>query len=121
MPDFPPIVVKSTILEEFAIGTLTANGTEQTVAESTALCTIEGHIDLSNMQVGDSITIREYIKHKSGGTYRLYDSAEYSDVQTKPCLHVSKLPSKYGAKITLQQTSGTYRAFDYDFFREVLA
>lgn len=108
-------------LQEHAVGTLTADGTEQDVVELTILGSLEGWIDLANMQAGDTITIREYAKLKSGGTYRLYDSATYSNVQSKPALHVVKLPAKYGIKVTLQQTAGTNRDYDYNFFKEVLA
>jgi hypothetical protein len=114
---------KIVTLELYSVGTLTADGTEQKVAEleETELGTLEGHIDLANMQSGDGVTIREYIRMKAGGDYRLYDSADYSGAQTKPALHVVKLPSKYGVKVTLEQTAGTYRTFDYNFFREALA
>jgi len=107
--------------EEHAVGTLTADGTEQDVVELTELGTLEGWIDLSNMQAGDSVTIREYVRLKSGGTYRLYDSATYTGAQTKPALHVVKLPTRYGLKVTLEQTAGVNRDYDYNFFRRVLA
>ena len=107
--------------EELGFGTLTADGTEQTVVEVTTIGTHEGYIDLANMQAGDSVTIREYIRLKSGGTYRLYDSATYTDAQTKPALHLVKLPTKYGIRVTLEQTAGVNRDYDYNFFRRVLA
>lgn len=108
-------------LEEHAVGTLTADGSEQDVTELVALGTLEGHIDLSNMASGDTITIKEYLTLKTGGTGILYDTADYADAQSKPALHVVKLPAKYGVKVTLQQTGGTNRAYDYNFFKEVLA
>jgi len=108
-------------LEEAAVGTLTADGSLQDVVELTALGTLEGHIDLVNMQAGDTVVISEYIKMKTGGTYRLYDSATYNNAQTKPSLHVVKLPGKYGVVVRLQQTAGVNRDYDYNFFREVLA
>jgi len=107
--------------EELGVGTLTADGTEQTVVEVITLGTLEGYIDLANMQAGDSVTIREYVKLKSGGTYRLYDSATYTDAQSKPALHIVKLPTRYGIKVTLEQTAGVYRDYNYNFFRRVLA
>jgi len=107
--------------EELGFGTLTADGTEQTVVEVTTLGTLEGYIDLANMQAGDSVTIRLYVKLKSGGTYRLYDSATYTDAQSKPALHVVKLPTRYGIRVTLEQTAGVNRDYDYNFFRRVLA
>ena len=107
-------------LEEHSVGTLPADGTEQTLAEAVGLMTFEGYVDLANMEVGDTVIIREYVKLKSEGTYRLFDSATYSDAQTKPALHVVKLPAKYGIKVTLEQTAGVNRDYDYNFFKEML-
>jgi len=109
------------VLEEHAVGTLTADGTEQDVTELTVLGTLEGWIDLANMTSGDTVTIREYARIREDGAYRLYDSADYSGAQVKPALHVVKLPTKYGIKVTLQQTAGVYKTFNYNFFKEVLA
>lgn len=97
--------------------TLTADGTEQTVVEMTTLGELEGWIDLANMAGGDTVVIKSYARIKSGGTYRLHASATYTGVQSSPALHVAKLPARHGLKITLQQTAGTNRDFDYTFFR----
>ena len=108
-------------LKEHSVGTLTATGGEDDVVELIELATLEGYIDLSNMQAGDGVTISEYVKLKTGGSYVLYDSASYSGVQAKPGLHVVKLPGKYGLNVTLEQTAGVNRDYDYNFFKEVLA
>jgi len=112
---------KIVTLEEHALGTLAADGSEQTVAELTALGTLEGYIDLANMQAGDTIAIKLYAKMKSGGTYRQYDSFTYNGVQTSPAIHVLRVVAKYGFKVTLQQTAGVNRNYDYNFFKEILA
>jgi len=105
------------LLQEFKVDTLTADGTEQTIIESTSIGEIEGWIDLANMASGDTVIIRMYVKTKSGGTYRQYDSTTYSNAQTNPATHLIKLSAKYGFKVTLQQTAGSYRTFDYNFFK----
>ena len=105
------------LLQEFKVDTLTADGTEQTVIESTSIGEIEGWIDLANMASGDTVIIKVYAKMKSGGTYRRYDSTTYSDAQTNPAIHLIKLSAEYGFKVTLQQTAGSYRTFDYNFFK----
>ena len=104
-------------IEEFSVGTLTADGTEQTVFELTSLAELEGWIDLANMESGDVVIIKVYVKTRSGGTYRLYDSASYSGIQSSPGLHITKLPAKYGLKGTVQQTTGTNRTYDFNFFK----
>lgn len=104
-------------VEEVAVGTLTADGTEQTILEKDSIGTFEGWIDLANMASGDTVVIKVYAKAKSGGSYRQYDSASYSNAQTNPAVHVTTLSTKYGIKITLTQSAGTYRTYDYNFFK----
>lgn len=105
-------------MAEYASGTLEANGSEQTVVELTELAQLEGWIDLANMGAGDSVTIKVYAKLKVGGVYRQYDSSIYSGVQTNPALRFVGLPTKHGLKITVRQTAGTYRTFDFVFFKK---
>jgi len=102
-------------------GTLTADGTEQTVVEATGTLefNLDGYIDLSNLASGDTVVIREYMMIKSGGGYVKYAEESYSGVQSIPLLHIVTKPARYGLKITLQQTAGTYRSFDYQFFKRI--
>jgi hypothetical protein len=106
-------------------GTLTADGTEQNVVldevSGNPSRYLEGYIDLSNMASGDTIVIREYMKIKSDGGYVKYAEETYSDAQTLPLLHILTKPGRYGIKVTLQQTAGTYRNFPYQFFRKRIA
>jgi hypothetical protein len=102
-------------------GTLTADGTEQTVREYTGTGKLHAYIDLSNMADGDAVTIRQFIKIKAGGTYRKYAEESYSGVQTLPLLHIISKPNKHGVKITLQQTAGTNRDYDWETFVEQTA
>ena len=96
-------------------GTITADGTEQTLIEVTTTYNVDGFIDLSQMEAGDKVIIRLYGRIKSGGDYRLYEEAEFSGVQAKPLVYVHRRPTRYGWKVTLQQTEGTYKSFDYQF------
>ena len=99
------------------MGTITANGTEQTLFESSETGEFSGYVDLANMQAGDTTNIRVYFKIKSGGAYRKFDDVQYSDAQSKPAIHVPPLQSCYGFKVTLQQSAGSYRDYDYVFFK----
>jgi hypothetical protein len=105
-------------LKTVAEGTLTANGSEQDVVNVSGRGKYEGWIDLSNMQTGDTVIIREYIKLKSGGSWRLYTTTSYSGVQDEPAIHATRKLVEYGWRITVQQTAGAYRDYDYDFFKE---
>lgn len=104
-------------LEPVVEGTLIADGTEQTLVENDVLSLLTGYLSLDNMQAGDSVIIRQYVR--INGVYTLYASETFSGVQTEPGLHFQTRPTKDNSKITLQQTAGGYRSFDYEFVREV--
>lgn len=106
-------------VQEFAQGTLTATGAEDTVFEIIALAGGEGWVDLSNMQLGDTVVIRGYGKINPAGSYVLLASTTYSGVQTNPAIYALPLIALNGVKLTLQQTAGTNRTYDYDAFEEV--
>ena len=101
--------------------TLTADGTEQNLVldeiSGNPQRYLEGYVDLSNMASGDTIVIRQYMKIKETGSYVKYAEETFSGAQSLPMLYIVTKPAKYGLKITLQQTAGTYRSFDYQFFR----
>jgi len=70
----------------------------------------EAHVDLSEMQAGDTIVFREYISVvQSPITYRLYATHTYSNAQTEPLVHFTKKIGAYAWKLTAQQTAGTFR------------
>ena len=95
--------------------TLTANGTEQTVWDvTTGTKFLMGQIDLQLMQSGDTVVIKRYIKVRSSSTLITEWKDTYTDAQTD--MNVINFPplspvSEY--KVTLQQTTGTNRAYDY--------
>jgi len=104
-------------LEPLSEGTLTADGTEQIVVESMILAILAGWLVMDKMEAGDTITIKQYVS--VNGTYQLYAQEPYSNVQTEPVLHISPRVHRDRIKITLQQTTGPYKTFDYEFTREV--
>jgi len=104
--------------------TLTADGSEQVVYEQASPAAIWSpaviHIDLTNMAANDVITVREYIKIKSGGDYLLLDIKEYSNAQTRKVIPVSPVGRKnrWGYKVSLEQTAGTNRTYDWEVIYE---
>ena len=78
--------------------------------------TLEGYIDLSNMVLGDEVTIREHIKVSEYAPYKLYHEEAYYAPVDPPILYVKSRPSKYGIKITVQQTMGYSKIYPYLFF-----
>jgi hypothetical protein len=57
------------------------------------------------------------MKISSGGSYVKYAEETFSGAQSLPLLHVITKPAVYGLKITLQQTAGTNRSYQYQFFK----
>jgi len=111
-------------IEKLAEGTLTADGTVQTVleiGEQEKPTRIYGWISLNNMDTGDKTVIRTYVKIKSGGVYIKHADELFEDAQARPAAFFVDRVILYGYKITLEQQAGTYRDYDYLFFKEVSA
>jgi len=107
---------------EEAFGTLTATGAEDTIKEIlTTINKLHCFIDLTAMQAGDTIIVRQYMTIKSAGSPVKYAEETISDVQALPMLYVVTKPARYGIKITLEQTVGAYRDFDWETFQEKAA
>jgi hypothetical protein len=99
------------------------DGTEKTLVEKTdnKIGLLDGYIDLTPMQAGDTIVIRQYMKIKAAGAYVKYAEISYSDAQSEPLLHVTTKTAKTSIKVTAQQTAGTNRTLDVQFFRRLQA
>jgi len=102
-----------------AHGTLIANGTEQTLIEYLGVARISGYMDLQNMESGDTIIIRYYVKFSENGEWKKYNEEQFSGVQSYPVLYFVPRESYMGIKITLQQTEGIFKSFEYNFLKEV--
>jgi len=116
-----PLLPATTYMDVVSEGTINADGMEQTVIskEDNKYPFILGAwLDLSKMEAADTIVLREYVKVKKDGTMAKYDEQSYSGVQPNPALFITSKPSVYGLKITLQQTAGALRPFDYIVFRQ---
>lgn len=118
--DISEKVLSPILLRVITSGTLIADGTEQTLLEYTGnVAMISGYIDLSNMRFGDEVSISIYVKLRPDGEYRLYRKEEFIGAQEEPAIYMLPRLSGVGIKVTLQQTSGTYRGFDYYFAKGV--
>lgn len=96
-----------------AEGSITADGSEQTVVALTASGTYIAVLDTVNMQAGDALTIRVKAKVRSGGTIRTVYSISLADAQAEPIAVSAPVGSPYGLTVTIEQTAGTNRAFPY--------
>ena len=105
-------------------GTLTTDGNEQTVyindAPSGVFIPTCVKIDMTAQTVTETVVIKEYYRHKSGGAYILADeSLPYVGAINPPEIKVDLDPNRYGIKVTLQRTAGDARAHDFGVFYKV--
>ncbi|MEM2249936.1 MAG: hypothetical protein QXO00_02385 [Candidatus Bathyarchaeia archaeon] len=100
-------------------GVLTADGTEQTLIEASGLLSLEGYVDLSAMTTGDTVTLTRYVKIQQDGEYKRHATETYTGPQADPLVRFPFIAGYYGIKVTLKQTSGTYKTFPYQFFKEM--
>ncbi|MBA7683175.1 hypothetical protein ES703_91535 [subsurface metagenome] len=97
--------------------------TEVTLVEKTdnKIGILDGFIDLSTMEAGDTITIRQAMQIKAAGDYVTYAEATYIGEQTVKLLAVLTRTAKDKVKITGEQTAGTVRTLDVQFYRRLQA
>jgi hypothetical protein len=87
--------------------------TEHTLYNPTTSKWFSAYIDLTNMVSGDTTEIRAYVISKTAGSYIIYYKNTYVDAQTYPLVYISPMPSDIGWKLTLKQTVGTGRNYDW--------
>jgi hypothetical protein len=109
-------------------GTITADGTEQTlyIDNEPLGCAkaVAAYIDLDNMAGGDTTNIRVYHRLNDGGGLQLYDYNSYTgaDGGLANSMKVVKIdlgPFRHGFQLTLEQSAGVNRAYDWELFLEM--
>jgi hypothetical protein len=105
-------------LKKHSSGSIVADGTEQVVAETSSLMKLSGYIDLSNMGAGDRVVIRQYMRLSEGGAYRKYAEDNYAEAQDPPLVYITTKVLVSGSRVTIQQTAGSFKSFDYSFAKE---
>jgi hypothetical protein len=118
-----PVVVAS---KSRFYGTVTPSdlNVEMTVVEVGAQSDdyiVEGYIDVSQLQTGDALEIREYIA-VDGSNYQLFLRTTLSDPVSEPVIrfHAKTFVFLMKYKVTVVQTSGALRSLPYGFVLEVL-
>jgi hypothetical protein len=100
-------------------GRIIADGTEQIILDANGGTVVLGYVDLSEMQTGDVVVIKTYVKVRSDADYKIYASQEYIDAQSEPIVYILPKYTANGLRITLQQTKGVYRSFSYIFIKVI--
>ena len=112
------VQVEPSRLDAFHDGMVLADGTEQIILEYDEVARIMGYVDLGNMWDGDVVVICQYLRVRPRGEFRKYAEEKYEHAQKIPVLYLKPKESDYGVKVTLQQTAGFLKSFDYNFIRE---
>lgn len=99
------------------------DGTEKILVEKTdnKVGLLDGYVDLTPMAAGDTIVVREYMQIKAAGGYVKYAEETYTGDQTIDLLHIVTKTAKDKIKVTAQQTAGTNRTLDVQFYRRLQA
>lgn len=97
-------------------GDLTTDGSEQTLVEYAGLGKVSGYVDLSAMQLGDIVEVKQYIMVDS--SYQKYADEVYENLQTVPVIYVTPKETDKGLKVTLQQITGVLRRYHNRFILE---
>ena len=98
--------------------------TETTVIEVTGQTDdyiVEGYIDLSRLQSGDTLIVNEYIA-VDGVNYKQFISTQYTAPVSMPVIrfHAKTILKNMKYKVTVNQTSGTPKVIPYGFIVEVM-
>jgi hypothetical protein len=102
------------------VKTLTGSGTEDTLFEDTELAEFSGHIFVDTMQAGDTVVFRVWIKDvndTTGFPYKKWLEDTYSGVQNCKCIRLEPVIGKIGIKVTAEQTAGTNRTLNSQWFK----
>lgn len=109
-------------------GTLAASGAEQTIYIDSAPFGIFRPttllVDLDLMQGGDTLEIRTYYRIEAGSTRKLQAYATYAGVDGGLANGLKIVafdlhPNRYGFEISLDQSAGVMRDYDWEVFLEV--
>ena len=104
-------------------GTLTATGAEQNIyINNSPAGEFEPRVvmvDLDLMQAGDTTVFRVYYRLNAAGGLQLYDYVQYAGADGglangRKLIAITLLPNRFGVQVTLQQTAGVNRDYDWD-------
>lgn len=109
------------LLQHLGSGTIQADGSEQIVLDFAIdrPVKVSGWISLKNMEDGDTVILKEYHKLTIDGEPQLFTTKTVRGRQEQPLVLIAPKPSLKGVKITLQQTTGTYKYYPWEFFMEL--
>ena len=103
-------------------GTITTDGTEQTIytEESPAgiFRPICAKVDFTNHTAGETVVLRVYYRIAPGGAFVRQDGTTFAGVPADLLANTNFEPNRYGIKFTIEKTAGANRAYDWEVFYE---
>ncbi|MEM2196406.1 MAG: hypothetical protein QW290_04945 [Sulfolobales archaeon] len=112
-------VIAPMLLRIVGKGSITTDGTEQTMFEYIGLAMLSGYVDLSNMTDGDTVVIKTFVKIREDGEYKKYAEETFTGRQESPALYFIPRLTAYAYKVVIHQTAGSFKTFDYLFTKVV--
>jgi hypothetical protein len=112
------ITARAIVLHHLGNGTMMTSGKEQKVFEYSRVepFKLEGYIDLKNFDDYDEVVIRQYVRILRDGDFVKHAEKVYTGKQELPMVYITPKPSIYGILVTIQQTKGTFKPFDWEFY-----
>lgn len=103
-------------------GTITTDGTEQTVYVNEAPAGIFEprvfKLDTTNQTAAETVKVKTYHKIKAGGGYIKDSDTQLAGVQDPLLKNFHLEPTRFGVKVTIQKTAGNNKAYDWEVFYE---
>ena len=104
-------------------GTITTDGTEQTVyVNENPAGIFEPRVfklDFTNQTAAETVEIKTYYKIAFGGAYIKDGDTAFAGVQDPLLKNVHLEPTRFGVKVTIEQTAGQeYHAYAWEVFYE---
>ncbi len=95
--------------------TTLADGTVQTLTDTTANKYFTFKIDTSAMSTGDGdvLVLTIYDAVLTGGAYGIYKQETYTDTQAEPIKFLAPLWITEKIKVTMEQTAGTNKSYPW--------
>jgi len=111
-------MVQELKLKPIGSGTFTASDKEDVVIEygEKEPFRVQGWIDLRNMADGDTVIMRQYFQLEKEDALSLFAQRTYKNAQSQPLIHITPREIVRKVKVTIQQTSGTFKQFPYEFY-----
>lgn len=96
----------------FTNGSTTSTSSEASIWDNTADRHYSGWIFTHNMTAAETIVIKVYVYDQNAATYRVWNTATLSGVQSDPAFFIPFVPTKRH-KVTIQRTGGSDKAYTW--------